>query len=401
VEKLCRSGLVLVIRVFEKQHQMAAFGTQSKSWSEAARGNPNPVPTASVCPQLNVYLNRWEQELRDDIKQLKFRKADPSRLKRLLTRAATLETYPLGDVLVKPGGQRYLLIADWKTHDEKAGSAYSLKDDYYYVPPFHDLPWEVAASTLKDLRAPRSSCHRIPLGFRLADAENPYLLMLATKGELDVVKKEAVQQLKEDHLEAVAEHSLLVKAKRACDSVGCKRCSEEYSDFGDATPHSIAATGATVSELVRLSLQRKNTNRTDTAGVASLKTALWAIVFDHGYSAESVCHPDNTEHIIEVGKRVADVLKYWPESARHLCALVLLHSYPDKVKLDLPGGKRELKETGQWETIVEAAVREGREETAQQLEVQHSGEWLCKGTRLIILIRGREGRWQQYGRLQR
>jgi hypothetical protein len=224
-------------------------------------------------------------------------------------------------------------------HDEKTLIAYD--KSYKFEKSSCDVLWEVQRSTLEGLRASCAQgwCHRLPLDFRLVKTESPYLLMLATSAELDAIKASAKQQLPKDRSTAIAEY----KASQPCGSTGCKRCFDQCSDFGEATPNSLAATEATVADLVLLSQQLKSTNRGDTAGVAHLKAQLWAIAERHGYPAESTCHPDNTEHTIEVGKRVADVLRYWPKSAKHLCALVLVHSYPDKVILDLPGGKRKLK----------------------------------------------------------
>jgi hypothetical protein len=251
----------------------------------------------------------------------------------------------------------------------------------------------VPASALEELRT-LNWCHKLPVEYRRGGwgADNPYLLMLATSDELQVVKANAKQQLLKDRFAATAKYEAL----QPCGSVGCKRCSEQCSDFGDAISKSIAATKATVSALVTLSQQLKNAVRYATAAVPGFRADLWNIVEKHGYSAGSLCHSDNTEHIIEAGKRLASVLNKWPSDGEHLHALVLVQSYPDKVILDLPGGKRQLKGNGQWETIVEAAVREGREETAQLLEVENDGVKLCTGTQLIIMICGHEGRWQQY-----
>eukprot|EP00953_Heterococcus_sp_UTEX-ZZ885_P018893 10558-Heterococcus_DN1.PRE.1 len=355
----------------------------------AGRGwTPSPDLTSSEA--FLQLLHDCEQQLRNEIEQLESHsRADMSRLKQLRTRAATLEPYPLGNVQVTAVGTGYSVTADWKNHDEKTLIAYD--GGYKYMPPSRELLWEVPASALEELRTV-NWCHKLPVEFRLGGwgADNPYLLMLATSYELDTVKANAKQQLLQDRCAAVAKY----EATDPCGHTGCKRCSEQCSDFGDATSKSIAATKATVSALVTLSQQLKNAVRYDTADVLDFRADLWAIVEDHGYSAKSLCHRDNTEHIIEVGKRLAKVLKQWPSDGEHLHALLLVQSYPDKVILDLPGGKRQLKTDGQWETVIEAAVREGREETAQQLEVDNDGVNLCTGTQLIILIRGREGSYR-------
>jgi hypothetical protein len=91
----------------------------------AGRGNWTPSPDLASSEALIQLLRDCEQQLRNEIEQLQNqRRTDMSRLQQLRTRAAMLETYPLGNVQMTAVGAGYLVTADWKTHDEKTLIAY-------------------------------------------------------------------------------------------------------------------------------------------------------------------------------------------------------------------------------------------------------------------------------------